>query len=369
MTIDELNELFQLKLRRSPDPSDVSSHLSKEYNQFERELENCAEYKNIVNGGVKMFATKGKIAVLLSGHIRKNSIAKSLKKHFDGYDYDVFVHTWEDVGLKGDETNINKGTEKENILSSINSIPNVKKIQMENNKQFINNLSESKVEYFNHSSPEPFIKSQLYSILRSHELMEEYKKETKQKYDLVIKLRFDADVTSAVFSDQFLKEVNSHDIVFTSDIKCHVHTSQGENDSAAGCSTCNNMYYKYGLKEVHNVDHANIICDFYAYGCEKVMKTYCSMYNVYDKICESFTKKNMEHYKKSPAYVFKCGNVYKIRDKECYCDILIDKVDNKKSALHALNYYHISAPEEVLRALLKNYMCLKSINMTARTVR
>ena len=129
------------------------------------------------------------------------------------------------------------------------------------------------------------------------------------------------------------------------------------------------MYYKYGLKEVHNVDHANIICDFYAYGCEKVMKTYCSMYNVYDKICESFTKKNMEHYKKNPAYVFKCGNVYKIRDKECNCDIIIDKVDNKKIALHALNYYHISAPEEVLRALLKNYMCLKSINMTARTVR
>ena len=369
MTIDELNELFRIKLKRSPESSDVSSHLNKEYNQFERELENCAEYKRINNGGAKMYATKGKIAILLSGHIRRNTIARSLKKHFHDYDYDVFVHTWEDVGLKGDETNINKGTEKENILSGIETIPNVKKIQMENNKQFINNLPASKVEYFNHSSPEPFIKSQLYSILRSHELMEQYQKEMQQKYDLVIKLRFDADVTSAVFSDNFLKEINSHDIVFTSDVKCHVHTSQGENDSAAGCSTCNNMYYKHGFKDVHSFEHVNIICDFYAYGSEKVMKTYCSMYIVYDEICKSYTKVNMERYKKNPDYVFKCGSVYKIRDKACNCDILIDKVDNKKSALHALNYYNISAPERVLQTLLKDYMCLKSINMTARTVR
>jgi hypothetical protein len=311
----------------------------------------------------------GKIAILLSGHIRKNNVSDSIKKHFSKYDYDVFVHSWDNIGLKGQETNIDDVVQKDYVLNEIQTIPNVKKIQIENNKQFLTNLPESKVEYFNFSSPEPFIKSKLYTILRSYELMEEYQKETNQKYQMVLRLSFDTEISFATFDDALFDEVNNYDIIFTSDLDCHSHETQGDNNSAAGCALCNKMYYSYNLKNVHNSEHTNIICDFYAYGSVKSMKTYCSMYTEYDKICEGYAESNKKQYGKNPAYVFKCGNVYNIRDSESNCHCKLDEADNSYSHIIALLYYKISTPERILQTLLKDYMCLNSLHMAAKTIR
>lgn len=375
MTNEQLNELYLKYLQREPSVSDIRAHINKSFANFERELSNCAEYKNLGTAAkpsspnTKKENLNGKIAILLSGHIRKNPVTKSLLKHFSSYDYDVFIHTWDNIGLKGKETNVNDIVQESAVLKEVNAIPNVKKLQIENNKKYVNSLESTDIEYFNFSSDEPFIKSQLYSILRSHELMEEYQRETNQQYVMVIKLRFDAEIHKAKFDLQLINEINSHDIIFTSDIECHHHEGQGDNDSAAGCMICNRMYYKYHLKEVHNFDHANIICDFYAYGSEKVMKTYCSMYKEYDRICKSFVESNKKQYKKNPAYVFKCGDVYKIRDNECNCNLKIEGANNRRSHIQSLFYYQSSAPERILQTLLKDYMCLKSTHMTAKTVR
>ena len=199
--------------------------------------------------------------------------------------------------------------------------------------------------------------------------MEEYQTETGQKYSMVIKLRFDTEIKLAKFDLELISEINKHDIIFTSDIECHHHDSQGDNDSAAGCSICNKMYYTYKLKEVHNFDHSNIICDFYAYGSEKAMKKYCSMYEAYDDFCREFAPKNKAQYEKNPAFAFKCGKVYKIRDCEHNCHVKIEGAGNRKSHIHALFYYHCSTPERLLQTLLKDYMCLKSTHFYAKTIR
>ncbi len=372
MTIEQLTELFVKFLKREPLESDISSHINKNYDIFERELSRCEEFKKISKGEVVVTNSgpvTGKIAILLSGHIRKNNVANSIKKHFSKYDYDVFVHSWDNVGLKGRETNIDDTVQRDYVLKEIQTIPNIKKLQLDNNKHFVKTIPANDVEYFNFSSPEPFIKSQLYSVFRSHELMEEYQKETGQTYRLVIKLRFDTEISKATFDKFLFDEVNNHDIIFTSDLDCHHHESQGDNNSAAGCAVCNKMYYTYKLKEVHNFEHTNIICDFYAYGSEKSMKTYCSMYTEYDRICGEYAESNKKQYKKNPAYVFKCDNVYNIRDVESNCRCKIEGADNRKSHVHALFYYQPSTPERILQTLLRDYMCLKSLHMAAKTVR
>lgn len=372
MTREQLSELYIKYLHREPTNSDVRAHVNKSYEAFDKELSNCEEYKKIQSGDTvvkKKELDNIKIAILLSGHIRKNTVSSCLKKFFSKYDYDVFVHTWDNVGLKGRETNVDDYVQESVVLKELKNVPNVRKQQIENNKKFVKSLEPTDIEYFNFSSDEPFIKSQLYSILRSHELMEEYQKETNQKYDMVIKLRFDTEIKVVKFNKELFNEINAHDIIFTSDVECHHHEGQGDNNSAAGCMICNRMYYEYKFKEVHNFDHSNIICDFYAYGSEKAMKTYCSMYTEYDKICRDFVDKNKAQYKKNPAYVFKCGNVYKIRNNECNCSVKIEGADNRKSHLHSLFYYSSSAPERILQTLLKDYMCLKSTHMYAKTIR
>ena len=76
MTQEELVDLYKRYLKRTPSTADIAAHLNKPLDSFEKELSECDEYrklkvKNIVNSG-------SKIAILLSGHIRKNTIAGSI---------------------------------------------------------------------------------------------------------------------------------------------------------------------------------------------------------------------------------------------------------------------------------------------------
>jgi hypothetical protein len=93
------------------------------------------------------------------------------------------------------------------------------------------------------------------------------------------------------------------------------------------------------------------------------------MYTEYDKICDGYTESNKKQYKKDPAYVFKCDNVYNIRDSESNCNCKLGEADNRHSHIIALLYYKISTPERILQTLLRDYMCLKSLHMAAKTIR
>lgn len=355
MTKEQLNELFKKYLQRAPSSEDERAHINKQYDSFERELKDCNEYKRLQN--LPITPSSGRIAILLSGHIRKNSILNSLKTKLGKYNFDVFIHAWDTYGIKGKETNLEDKVLSQSIRAEINQIPNIKKFVLENNKSYIKSLPKSENTYFNFSSPEPFIKSQLYSIHKSHELMEEYKKETGVTYNAVFKFRFDSIIDTFNLTPDIINEINNYDIIFTTDEKTHIHKDSG---SGAGCMICNKMYYDFKLKDVHVFEHSNVICDFYAYGSEKAMKTYCSMHEIYEdyiKKYEEINFKSLEKFKKS------------LKKNENGYTLIIGPGANDDGHIKSFYYFYCSYPERILKDLLKDYMVLKSTAVTVKHVR
>ena len=357
MTAEQLSELYLKYLLREPSGADTRAHINKTYEDFERELSNCAEYLKLQGLLPQTKDSDRKVAILLSGHIRKNSILDSLISKLKKLDYDVFIHTWDNYGFKGKETDLEDPTSRDSINKELDKIPNVKKRIIENNKNFIKNLPKSNNAYFNFSSPEPFIKSQLYSIYRSHELMEQYKKETGINYKVVFKFRFDTRIEHFNFPHSLMDEINVHDIIFTSDEGAHVHKDSG---SGAGCMTCNKMYYDFKLRDVHVFEHSNVICDFYAYGSEKAMKTYCSMHEIYEDYIKKYEEINFKSLKKFKDSVKQTAENYSLKTKAGL---------NEDGHIKSFYYFYCSYPERILKDLLKDYMVLKSVAVKAKHIR
>lgn len=357
MTPDQLNELYQKYLHRQPSGADTRAHLNKSYEAFERELSSCEEHLKIQGQIVQAGNSENKIAILLSGHIRANTILEAFSTKLKKYNYDVFVHTWDNFGFKGKETNLEDKVSRDAISKEVEKIPNVRKLVIENNKQFIKNLPQPEHTYFNFSSPEPFIKSQLYSINKSHELMEDYKRETGITYRAVFKFRFDTRVEHFSITPTILEEINKHDIIFTSDEGAHIHHDSG---SGAGCMVCNKMYYDFKLKDVHVFEHSNIICDFYAYGSEKVMKTYCSMHKIYESYIKKYEEINFKSLDKFKDFLKETDNGYTLKIKSGL---------NQDGHIKSFYYFYCSYPERILKDLLKDYMVLKSMAVKAKHIR
>jgi hypothetical protein len=348
MKKEDLSFLFRKYLNRDFTQRELLIHGPKNYDAFEIEIANCKERAEILKKTEK--PTNYKIAFLLSGHIRKNSILQGILKFCKDYKYDVFIHTWDNIGLKGSETNLDDKLNKELVIKNINDIPNVVKYEIENNKSFINNLTTSN-KYFNYSSPEVFIKSQLYSINKSYKLMEEHIAETNVDYKAVFKFRFDCDMFQFSIDDDIIHDINNNRIIFfpNSDNQ-HTHP-----DFATSCWACNNMYYKYNLKNPHIFEHTNIVCDLFSYGSVSSMKDYCSLYNVYDEMNESFYEGNMKS-------MIENGKNVKFVDG-------IHKLNGYKGHIDSVYYYNCSYPERMLQKLLNNYMLIESKKIKLKLVR
>ena len=341
MKQDELDFLFRKYLNRKFSDYELQIHGTKDYNDFENELLNCFEFKNLK----KNIVSGKKIAVVLSGHIRNRNVVQSLNNICDTYNVDVFIHTWDNVGVKGRETNIEDPINLNLINETIHYIKNVKKFKIENNKNFltkIKNETENNL-YFNYSSPEIFIKSQLYSVQESFKLLESYSIDNDIKYDCVIKLRFDLSFISFTLNDNLIDEMNNNDIIYVTNPEEHFHADYG-----SSCWACDNMYYKFGLTSVHYFEHTNVICDIFAYGSQKSMKFYCHSYDDYDNINKSFIENNLKTIENKKLNVNKIGNSYQFFPK------------GHEGHLETLYYIDCSYPERILQKRLKDFMVLKT---------
>lgn len=343
MTRTELEFLFEKYLGRNLRENEWILHRHKRYEQFENEIANCEER-------IIKIAEVKKIAILLTGHIRKNSILEGITRISKLYDIDVFVHTWDNLGLKGTETDLSAETNEKLVLDEIEKIPNVRGFKIENNKKYIDSLDDVK-GYFNFSSPEKFIKSQLYSINETYNLLENHIKKTKSDYDLVIRFRFDSTLNEFNLTALVIDDINNHDIIFVpnSDSK-HEHLDYG-----TSCWACDNMYYTHKLKRVHIFEHTNVICDLFAYGSVKSMKKYCSLYLDYDKLNVSFKETNLESLKIYNDNISKVNGDYKLTGHNGHLD--------------SLYYYNCSYPERLLQKYLKDYMLVESKNIKLKLVR
>jgi hypothetical protein len=347
MTKEELNILFDKYLLRKPSEREWAIHGNKKFSDFENEISNCKERAEILS----KYDLKGsKIAFLLTGHIRNNTILNGIMNFCKMYDYDVFIHTWDNIGLKGSETNLNDKINVNAVKNEISKIPNVKKFDIENNKNYINAL-ESKKHYFNFSSPEPFIKSQLYSINKVFSYLEEEVNENKTKYNVVFKFRFDNDLFLFNLNRGIVEDVNNHDIIFVPNIdNGHTHP-----DNGTSCFSCDKMYYDFNLKDVHIFEHTNIVCDMFAYGSYNSMKKYCSLYNHYDEINEFYFQKNIESGKKHSKHLSLKNDEYKL--------------NGTKGHIDSAYYFYCSYPERMLQLFLKDYMLIQSKNIKLRLKR
>jgi hypothetical protein len=346
MSNEELKYLFNTYLKRDYNASEITVHGHKNYQSFEEEIKKCNEYFNL--------KTNAKIAILLTGHIRHANIIDTIKKICSGYDYDIFIHSWDNYGYKGKETDLNDRVVKEEIENYITTIPNVKSYLIENNKSIIDKMSSDCI-YFNYSSPEPFIKSQLYSINKCYQLFESYSKETGEHYDIVFKFRFDSILTDFKIDTELITTINTNQIIFVPNSDCgHTHP---DTEGSSGCWVCNNMFYKHNLRKVHFFEHTNVICDLFAYGSEKSMKTYCDLYNHYDSLNKSFESDNLKQLNENNNINFnKINNVYQLE--------LTDK-----GHIDSVYYFKCSYPERLLQIHLKNYMLIRSEKIKVKFIR
>ena len=350
MNRNELIDLFQTHLNRYPRESEISMHLPKSYSAFEAEILGCEEYIRL--HGPSEIQQK-KIAILLSGHIRRNSVLPGISNALHGYDIDLFIHTWDNLGLKGTEMNLYETAEleKQRVISEINKLPNVRAFKIENNKEYIESIKDedSDITYFNMSSPEPFLKSQLYSIHQSWKMFEQYQKETGQEYGLVVKLRFDLDIVEFRPSNRIFIDCNQHNIIFMPNKdNAHFHSDYG-----TSCWACDKMYHEKLLTDVHIFDHTNIVCDVMAYGSVKSMKEYCNLHKNYRKIYKAVEKENFR--------MLKLRKEKNIQSKGK--DYIIKHNDD------GLYYFYGSYPERALSLHLKNFMLPESKTIKCRLVR
>ena len=351
MDTRELKYLFNLYLKREATPLERNVHGKKTYSDFEKELLNCDEYMRLngsLNGGIK---NKEKIAILLTGHIRNLNIVPTIRKFCENYDYDVYVHTWDNIGIKGTETNLSSKNEKSRVEGLISNIPNIKDFIIENNKDYISQI-DRKEEYFNYSSPEEFIKSQLYSINKCYNLMVEKSKKENIEYRLVIRLRFDCELTSFSIDDSLINDVNQNDIIFTPNSDCgHPHL-----DNGTSCWACDNMYYKFRLKNVHIFEHTNVVCDIFAYGSVKSMYHYCDLYNHYDDMLKGYVEKNKQSLIKNKIKHTHINNTY-------YIDKTVE------GHINSLYYLYCSYPERLLQKFLSDFMLVESKKIKIKFIR
>lgn len=349
MTREQLQELFQTYLNRQPTPAEYTTHGRKTYNVFRTEISNCKERLALVSTQLKSDRSI-KIGIILTGHVRKMSILQGIRNWLAGYDYDVFVHTWDNIGLKGRETNIEDSVNRLLIQEMLAEVPNLKNSVIENNKQFINSL-ENKTGYFNYSSPEPFIKSQLYSINKGFMLLEEYSLKNNTNYDVVFRFRFDSDLFLFNLPKPVIEDLKNNTILFVPNTdNAHSHPDHG-----TSCWACDKMYYDHGFKHVHVFEHTNVICDLYAYGSQASMKKYCNLYTEYDNILDAYKELNLKMYEKVPTTAKKVKKDYHLL--------------GSRGHVESLYYYYCSYPERLLQLYLRDYMLVESRNIKLRLVR
>ena len=325
MNDEQVVLLFKKYLERNPTKEEIDFHKIKNYNDFETEIKQCEEYQS-------KKLVKPKIAFLLSGHIRNANIFEFLNQNTN---IDVFVSCWDSFGFRGSEKNLTLKN-KDQIEKKIKNIKNLKDYEILNNKEFVDKNKNSDIQYYNFSSPEVFIKSQLFSINRSFKIFENYKDLYDKEYEIVFKCRFDTSISKFAITSKTLNNIKNKKIIFVTNNDCHFHP-----DFPNGCLACNKMYEK-NMFEPHVFEHTNIICDFFAYGNFDNMKKYCSLYNEYDNLNKNFENINLKS----------------IQEKK----IKFNKINNVTHLSHedSIYYAYCSYPERMLQLYLKEYMMVSS---------
>ena len=149
---------------------------------------------------------KLKIALCISGHMRTfEETFPSIQKYIlSDLDCDVFIHTWDTLGLSYRPLDNNLNKKYQNLQDNLNKLFRPKKIIIEPRKEFmISNIMRTKLE------PGRDIHGMLsmfYKIEACNDLKKEYEADNNIKYDIVIRFRSDLLMGSPLPINKNFKE-------------------------------------------------------------------------------------------------------------------------------------------------------------------
>lgn len=287
--------------------------------------------------------TTSRIAVVFCGYARRyQKICEFHKKLIDIPNVDVFIHTWDDIGLKSrdHQTNIWIDVNSPKLdIDYMKSFYNPKKIKVENNHEILNTLSLkdkiSPIFAFSGQARDDcskYINSQLYSIYEGYKLVEEYENEHNFKYTAIVKLRL--DFYMKYFDENaFLNDIQQN-VIWFPHATCNNHRHAG---GGGGCNTCDRM-------NIACKDHTNDICDIWFYGKRDLIQKAFEIYLTSYDIMQTNHENNLNRYKLT-------------RHKEDNNYVYI--IDFKDIEANIVCYY----PERLLREQLKNILCKSSRNI------
>ena len=123
--------------------------------------------------------------------------------------------------------------------------------------------------YLADSQAEPqYIYSQLYSIHMANQLKADHEAARRFTYDVVVRLRFDFDLESAVPEEELASVTRDRDTIR---VGHPLKTRHGHPGGGGGCKLCAVM--------PHPGPHANDVCDIVAFGSSPAMDAYAGLYD------------------------------------------------------------------------------------------
>lgn len=280
-----------------------------------------------------------RIAVMLCGHVRKalNHIDRQ-QLLFKYPHVDVFIHTWDDYGLKNHRPH--KGGWLLDNPAKINvdflkTHYSPKALLVENNASILPSMSlVGKIEpifLYNgqaHDDATKYINSQLYGINKCFELVKEYEKENGFKYDAVMKFRL--DYIPFVFDMDAVMSNIEEDVIWFPHAHHNNHRHFGGGGGCKCCDACGE----------HGPEHTNDLCDIWYYAKRDLMETACQLFHVAPSILEKYTQNNINIIEEMNIKVHK-------NDPFVYV-ISTANIEN-----HVVCYY----PERLLREHLRGISC------------
>ena len=289
-----------------------------------------------------------KIGIILYGHTRNlDAVYKTHRTLIYHPNFDIFIHTWDDVGIKSKDLWYKSWFKSIDIPSlSKNDIKihyHCNDVIIESNKEILKDMSYiGKIEpifLFESQARDDasrYINSQLYSVYKAHILVSEYEKLYNFTYDGIIKLRFDMFIKDIDLYG-ILNDINKECVYFP-DPDCNNH---GHFGGGGGCLTCNTEENN----KLH-IKHTNDLCDIWFYGNRELMRYACNLYLYTFDILKKNHNRNIEIIDTLPnlkelPFIYLKGNVI---EKEIVC------------------FY----PERMLREHLENYHCKSSRNIKGK---
>lgn len=312
-------------------------------------LNACAETATLayrdtfLNAFKNMPKCRPRIAVLFSGYLRQNKHV-SHAHLINSPHVDIFVHTWKDKGFKNERRLIERSwlSDKASPISeeTIKKQYGPKKMLVEDNRLDSFSLAGKVSPIFLYSGQAKddatrYINSQLYSISAAYGLMEQHEEEEGFRYDAIIRMRFDFNITNIDWNG-ILEDIK-RDCVYFPHAGCNGHRHAG---GGGGCLSCDGGH--------EHKKHTNDICDIWFYGKRDLAARACQIYEIGLDIMIENHEANMKMLYEQKAYSEKDGFVYiaSTRDIE--------------------SRYVCFYPERMLREGLEGTACMSSRRMSGR---